>query len=93
MSDLISRSALIDYINSVEFSKRFIQSKDSIQGMLRTFIEEQPTAYDVEKVVEQLEECQANYTQRRANDEYESGLFDGCKHAIDLLKAGGRDDG
>ena len=43
-----------------------------------------------EKVVEQLEECQANYTQRRANNEYEEGLYDGCEHAIELLKAGGK---
>lgn len=45
-----------------------------------------------EKVVEQLEECQANYTQRRVNDEYEEGLFDGWKHAIELLKAGGKNE-
>ena len=44
----------------------------------------------VKKVVEQLEECQANYTQRRANNEYEEGLYDGCEHAIELLKAGGK---
>jgi RecJ-like exonuclease len=55
-NDLISRSALIEYINSKEFQRRFIQSKETIQDILRTFINEQPPAYNVEKVVEDVKE-------------------------------------
>ena len=64
MGDLISRSALIEEIESLTMQITGIRSgkgvlsecmKEYKKSILR-IIEEQPTAYDVEKVVEQLEE-------------------------------------
>mgnify|MGYP006967185246 CR=1 FL=1 len=59
MSDLISRSALIKAMNE---SKKQPTSDENIEGYcegwndLADIINEQPTAYDVEKVVKELEE-------------------------------------
>lgn len=58
MNDLISRKALIDI---------FQQKADGNSGLLRNnmlfakkVVESMPTAYNVDKVVEQLEECETN---------------------------------
>lgn len=54
-------------------------------------IQEQPTAYDVDAVVERLEtedskiEIQYEYN-------YEKGLSDGIRKAIEIVKAGGEND-
>lgn len=54
-------------------------------------IQEQPTAYDVDAVVERLEtedskiEIQYEYN-------YEKGLSDGIGKAIEIVKAGGKND-
>ena len=56
MSDLISRSALIEEIKSLSIvlNGKQIFSDDAKDTVLR-IIKEQPTAYDVNKVVEELE--------------------------------------
>lgn len=64
MSDLISRSELIKEINGIYLrvsgvrSGKGILSKcmDSYKELVIKIIKEQPTAFDTEKVVEQLEE-------------------------------------
>lgn len=48
MSDLISRKALLE-----EFQKTITESSDTFDWI--NLINNQPTAYDVDKVVEQLE--------------------------------------
>ena len=56
MSDLISRSALIEEIKSLSIvlGGKQIFSDNAKDSVLRT-IDEQPTAYDIDKVVEELE--------------------------------------
>ena len=56
--DLISRSALIKALTNVEVSFYLEdgQTKDTYDGTtIMDIIEEQPTAYDVEKIVAELE--------------------------------------
>ena len=56
MSDLISRGALIEEIKSLNIvlNGKQIFSDDAKDSVLR-IINEQPTAYDIDKVVEELE--------------------------------------
>lgn len=60
MSDLISRQALIDSLEKdTELLGMLITSDfhDELLDNLIPFIEEQPTAYDLDKVVEQIVGC------------------------------------
>ena len=52
-------------------------------------IDEQPTAYDVEKVVEQLEEEYSDIAFQYENS-YKDGFSDGLNRAIRIVKAGGK---
>ena len=71
-------------------------SKMQLKGILE-FMEKQPTAYDVEKVVEQLQQ-QANQYNRRALElvekSTEAGIHNKGKacsyeHAINIVRKGG----
>ena len=72
MSRLIDAGLLLDHLSGrLESMKDYDAIKDVVNTM--------PTAYDVDKVVEQLE-----------NDEKHT--FDGCinkRHAIEIVKGGG----
>lgn len=52
--DLISRSALLEEIKKQDTS-------NLTKGLVLQFIEKQPTAYDVEEVVAELEEARKKY--------------------------------
>lgn len=83
-NDLISRSKLIDALNNKGI--RF-------NAEVNRIILEQPTAYDVEKVLEALEESQDEAHRYSHNcDEYYLGEFVGYTYAIDIVKRGGVDD-
>lgn len=62
---------------------------------IRRMIKEQPTIYDVEKVVEQLEERRSEYEvySENAPDEelraYRKGVMRGCEYSQDIVKRGG----
>ena len=75
MSDLISRSTLMSHIES---ERRQWGDDYDVEQILGD-IEDAPTAYDTDKVVEQIE-----------NDEKHT--FDGCinkRYAIEIVKGGG----
>lgn len=55
-------------------------------GAMRKTVLEQPTAYDVDKVVEQLETEDS-----KIEIQYEKGLLDGIWKAIEIVKGGGVD--
>jgi hypothetical protein len=78
MSDLISRSALINKIRGIVPSS---QDVDFIVGL----IEEQPTAYDAEMVVAEIK--------RDSKNAVEAGMcpsgFVHCLTAIDAVRKGG----
>ena len=92
-NDLISRSALIQILQ--EFAEN---DWNKSLGVIFTdcvdtcidFVENQPTAYDVEKVLEQLEENMDEAKYMR----YEGVLYIGqaCayKYAIEIVRNGGK---
>lgn len=54
MSDLISRKALIEALKSAKKNSHHLHELLFFDGVM-AIVDNQPTAYDVEKVVEQLE--------------------------------------
>ena len=58
---------------------------------MREWFNEIPTAYDIDKVVEQLEECQNNcfVGSYEDYDEYEAGKDMAYADAIEIVKKGG----
>ena len=98
MSDLLSRSELIEEIKSLSIvlNGKQIFSDDAKDTVLR-IIKEQPTAYDVDKVVEELkkelslakkekEKCTGeNHLQFYSTKGYAGGI----SYAIEIVKQGG----
>ena len=89
MSDLISRSNLLQ-----EFEKETSIHKESelwhITG-IKAFIENEPTAYDVDKVVEQLEEIDCPNCSMYCVDANICGFDEMRKQTIDIIRAGGKE--
>ena len=105
MNDLISKSALIDALK-VHFDSCFredgellysdhICTSDDVVDLIK-LVENQPTAYDVDKVVEELNELDVTAIRR-----YEGGTFgnyEGTDYyiekskAIEIVKQGGVSD-
>lgn len=90
MDDLISRKAVIDLIDKrIEERKPdgnsiWLRNDEAID--IQAAVEELPTAYDVDNVVEQLE------TNLETNTYY-SKLYDlGIKHAISIVKGVVKDE-
>jgi len=97
-NDLISRNELIKVF---EESKKFLQKglgKDAeaaymtADSVIRK-IKKAPTAYDVDKVVEQLEalsDCADDKIMENEDlEQYYDGFGDGVDEAIKIVKAGG----
>ena len=94
MSDLISRSELIKHFEA-------IQQQENVVGLefiaMIDEIKEQPTAYDVDKVVEELEDCswslEAKILVPNGNElgEYEEAerKMICIQDAIEIIKQGG----
>ena len=66
---------------------------------VESLIDAQPTAYDVDKVVQQLkkeqDDLETDMSFRDSNNwygEYYNGVSDGIERAIEIIKAGGIDD-
>lgn len=86
MSDLISRSELLEEIKSLSIvlNGKQIFSDDAKDTVLR-IISEQPTAYDIGKVVEELEERKHEICLSDDDLEYyQNGIDD----AIEIVKHG-----
>lgn len=86
MSDLISRSELIKHFEA-------IQQQENVVGLefiaMIDEIKEQPTAYSVDKVVEELEE--AKHEICLSDDDLEH-YQNGIDNAIEIVKQGGVSD-
>ena len=93
MSDLISRSELIKELNKYCGNQRYLVSEN-----IREIINNQPTAYDVEKVVEELKEAKGNVPVNRFLDDIikekpkELGQLIAYERAIEIVKQGGVSD-
>lgn len=99
MSDLISRSELIEEIKSLSIvlGGKQIFSDNAKDSVLRT-IDEQPTAYDIGKVVAELEQTKEEM-QRMRNTCVALSDLEVCdienvtyERAIEIVKAGGVSD-
>ena len=94
MSDLISRSELIEEIKSLSIilNGKQIFSDDAKDTVLR-IIKEQPTAYDIDKVVEELYEKR---TEILLSNDYECEIINYCldnfDKAIEIVKEGGKNE-
>ena len=101
MSDLISRSKLKkefdDLITGLEnaITLETISKEEFINCLkiLRECADEQPTTYDVEKVVAELEEKESEwwdtYSLSSGFDEYAHGKSVGFEEAIEIVRKGG----
>lgn len=100
-NDLISRSALLEEINN--FSMRVTGSAnamalvimDETKKSIMRMVEEQPDVYDVDKVVERLEEMRLKREEQlRACVDNDMADYLRCKmsaiaEAIEIVKSGG----
>lgn len=74
-NDLISRSAFIEFVKNLPKTENGYSSEYDENEILH-YINEQPTAYDVEKVVEQLDEYITKIVGRG------SGLYQTVMHIV-----------
>ena len=91
MSDLISRNKVIDILEK-EKSLRCSYDADIAIFSIEKGIRELPTAYDVDKVVEELEENASRYTKKYTTPYGNNGYKDikaiSIRKAIEIVKAG-----
>lgn len=90
--NLINRDVLAEYISENE--KAFVYAiKHKDMTMLEDVILDIPIAYEVDKVVEQLESESARWQDSgdAYNDEKEKGVAIGFRKAIEIVKVGGVD--
>lgn len=92
-NDLISRSKLIDALNLCGcYKHENPKAYDTLMLYeILEAIEDQPTAYDVDKVelLLKAETERINNLDWRKKDAYELGRRDAVKFAIDIVKRGG----
>ena len=90
MSDLISRSELLKEIEKYKFGAISNDAeREYIKNTILDFIIEQPTAYSVDKVVEELE---ADYSVKLYGSGNSDNYLIPVKRAIEIVKQGGVSD-
>lgn len=86
MSDLISRSELINKIRGI------VPGSQDVNFIVR-LIDNQPTAYNIDKVVEELKENASRYTKKYLTPYGNNGYRDikaiSIRKAIEIVKQGG----
>ena len=87
---LIDADLLLSQIGNRYDEKKNIVPDNLAEGFVQMekLIKEQPTAYDVDKVVEELE-TEGSKIEIQYENNYEKGLLDGIGEAIEIVKAGG----
>ena len=97
MSDLISREKFVESIKKFDFGSFFSGTeKEYIESTIIALINLQPTAYEINKVVEKLNELEVKENTRYKNGDF--GDFDGVDYyikksdAIEIVKHGGVSD-
>lgn len=96
MNDLISRKETYNVlIESIDWlMERDYELYCVIGGSIRVCLDEQPTAFDVDKVVEELEklanECHKAYCVGFNPDD--RAEYDAYTNAVEIVKAGGKND-
>ena len=87
MSDLISRSELIKELNKYCGNQRYLVSEN-----IREIINNQPTTYDIGKVVEELKEWTFNADINIGDGTIMNHNLIESKNAIEIVKQGGVSD-
>ena len=85
MSDLISRSALIEKLEEKMFDSKLMCPVIKLTNLIE-LIDEQPTAYDVDKVVEGLEKEESVKLYGSINS---GNYMIPLKDAIEIVRKGG----
>ena len=87
MSDLINRNTLIKEIKSLNIvlNGKQIFSDDAKDTILK-IIDEQPTAYDVDKIISQLEDYGNEEIDYYRNTPYENYIRECVSKAIEIVK-------
>ena len=79
-------------IDADEFMENLIYcdglGRRGLEAVLKT-LKEQPTAYDISKVVEELEENKQWYETHGCNVDLNVGVISATNHAIDVVRKGG----
>lgn len=92
MSDLISRSKAISVLEQLE--EHSLTGKMDISNAIY-LLENQPKAYDIDKVVEELQENASRYTKKYTTPYGNNGYRDtkaiSIHKAIDIVKRGGKE--
>ena len=86
ISDLAEKHNLT-YLNDVNEDEVMSFAKDLLEAV-QNVIETEPTAYDPDKVVDQLE-TEGSKIEIQYENNYEKGLLDGIGKAIEIVKGGG----
>ena len=93
MSDLISRKKVISILEQLE--EHSLSGKMDISNAIY-LLEKQPTAYDIDNVVEELEENASRYTKKYTTPYGNNGYKDikaiNINKAIEIVKQGGVSD-
>lgn len=89
MSDLISRSTLLEELKEKVYPEKFgerCNALDVIYAVLQV-INEQPVSYDVDKVVEQLEDLDIHFDNDYSSSNNEPMYLK--EEVLDVVKGGG----
>lgn len=80
-----------DFIKKFSYAKANTEDENLMCATVRRMIKEQPTVFDVDKVVEQLEtrKTKATTLQKENISEYFEGETDAFEFAIKIVKGGG----
>ena len=100
MSDLISKSKVIELLYKVFDEYRIATDKTSTLGGFGSEVfkrvREMPTVYDIDKVVKELEENASRYTKKYTtpygNNGYKDTKAISIRKAIEIVKQGGVSD-
>ena len=88
MSDLISRKAVLKLIEDIKVDKDIPKNYGTLLDIM-SVIRNMPTAYDVDKVMEQVKECE-RYVYDAVSDE-DSYVID-TEKAIEIVKGAVKDE-
>ena len=94
MSDLISRNELLSAISNMDFDfGNDTEDIKTIIKMVSEVIDNMPTAYDIDKVVKELEENASRYTKKYTTPYGNNGYKDvkaiSIHKAIEIVKQSG----
>lgn len=93
MGKLIDADAVLKYMEETEISQYIDELNNGNDNYNSTplydFVKDMPTAYDVDAVVEKLEEEIKWYEIHGCDNSFKSGIIGATRTAIEIVKSGG----